>query len=76
MPHIIVKLAAGRGGPQKAELANALAEVAIETLTLDPATISVAIEDVRPEDWVEDIDKPGILGKWDKVYRKPGYDPL
>jgi 4-oxalocrotonate tautomerase len=76
MPHIIVKLAVGRGDQQTATLTEALAQTAIDTLALDPATISVAVEDVRPEDWVKDIDKPQVLGKWDKVYRKPVYDPF
>jgi 4-oxalocrotonate tautomerase len=41
-----------------------------------PVALSVAIQDVTPERWVEDVYKPDILGKADEVYKKPGYDPL
>jgi len=76
MPHIIVKIAAGRTAQEKTDLANALANVAIETLAIEPATISVAVEDVNRGDWLEEVYKPEILAKQDKIYRKPGYNPL
>ena len=76
MPHIIVKLGAGRSEQEKFELAEALANAAIATLAIDPTTISVGIDDVQPENWVADIYKPEILGKSDRIYRDPGYDPL
>jgi len=76
MPHIIVKIAAGRTVQEKTDLANALANVAIETLAIEPATISVAVEDVNRGDWLEEVYKPEILAKQDKIYRKPGYNPL
>jgi 4-oxalocrotonate tautomerase len=36
----------------------------------------VAIEDVRPEDWTEKVYTPDILRQPDKIYKKPGYEPL
>jgi 4-oxalocrotonate tautomerase len=38
--------------------------------------VSVAIEEVRPEDWTEKVYKPDIQGKWGQLYRKPGYNPF
>ena len=38
-------------------------------------SVSVAIEEVRPEDWIEKVYKPDIQSNWDKLYKKPGYDP-
>lgn len=76
MPHIIVKLGAGRSEQEKSELAEALANAAIANLGLDPTTISVGIDDIQRENWVEDVYKPEILAKSDSIYRKPGYDPF
>jgi 4-oxalocrotonate tautomerase len=38
--------------------------------------VSVAFEDVAKEDWVETVYKPDIIGKWQTLSKKPGYDPL
>jgi hypothetical protein len=34
---------------------------------------SVAVEEVRPEEWAEKVYKPDILGWSEKLCRKPGY---
>jgi 4-oxalocrotonate tautomerase len=39
-------------------------------------SISVAIEEINPEDWVEKVYKPEILNNPEKLYKKPGYNPL
>ena len=39
-------------------------------------TIAPAIEDVMLADWVEKVYGPDIIGQADKLYKKPGYDPL
>jgi len=36
-------------------------------------SVSVAIEEVNSQDWAEDVYKPDIQDKWDKLYKKPGY---
>jgi 4-oxalocrotonate tautomerase len=45
-------------------------------LDCDESSVSVAIEDVQSSDWTEKVYKPDILGNMDRVYKKPGYDPL
>jgi 4-oxalocrotonate tautomerase len=45
-------------------------------LNYGEASVSVAMEEVKPEDWTEKVYKPDIEGKWDKLYQKPGYDPF
>ena len=35
--------------------------------------VSVAIEDVEPADWTERVYEPDIIGKGDRLYKKPGY---
>jgi len=38
-------------------------------------SVSLAIEEVKPEDWTEKVYKPDIQKKWDKLYKEPGYSP-
>ena len=76
MPHVIVKLAAGRSEKQKARIAEAVTKAIMTTTENGEAAVSVSIEDVQPSDWVEAVYKPDIFGKPDTLYKKPGYDPL
>jgi 4-oxalocrotonate tautomerase len=36
-------------------------------------SVSVAIEEVTPQDWAEKVYKPDIVNNSEKLYRKPGY---
>jgi 4-oxalocrotonate tautomerase len=76
MPHVIVKLYAGRSDQQKTKLAEAITEAVMASLNQGEDAVSVGIEDITPKDWVEKVYKPDILGKPDTIYKKPGYDPL
>lgn len=75
MPHIIVKLYAGRSEQQKSRLAEEVSKAVMTVLRLDADSISVAIEDVTPKDWADKVYKPDILGSPGKLYKKPGYSP-
>jgi 4-oxalocrotonate tautomerase len=76
MPHVIVKLYAGRSEQQKKKLAEEITKAVMTTLKHGEDAVSVAIEDVKPDDWAEKVFKPDILGKPETIYKKPGYDPL
>jgi 4-oxalocrotonate tautomerase len=76
MPHVIVKLYAGRSEQQKARLAEAVTKAVMEGVSCAEDSVSVSIEDIAPEDWVEQVFKPDIIAKPDRLYKKPGYDPL
>ena len=76
MPHVIVKIYAGKSEQQKTRLAEGITKVVISTLNYGEESVSVAIEDVAPERWAEDVYKPDILGQSDKLYKKPGYNPF
>ncbi len=76
MPHVIIKLAAGRSEQQKAKIAEAVTQALIESADSAAPNISVTIEDIPRDDWVEQVYKPDILAKPDTLYKKPGYDPL
>jgi hypothetical protein len=39
-------------------------------------SVSVAIEEIKPEDWAEKVYKPEILSNPEKLYKKPGYNPF
>jgi len=76
MPHVIVKLYAGRSEPQKARLAEEITRTVIDTLGFGEDAVSVSIEDVDPMDWPEQVYKPDILDKPAQLYKKPGYNPF
>ena len=76
MPHVNVKLYPGRSEQDKAELARAIAKDVMAIRKCGDESVSVAIEDVPPGDWAEKVYKPEIAGKADKLFKKPGYDPL
>jgi 4-oxalocrotonate tautomerase len=38
--------------------------------------VSVSIEDVAQKDWTEKIYNTDIKSNWDKLYKKPGYEPM
>ena len=76
MPHVVVKLYAGRSEQQKKKLAEEITKAVMTTLSAGEESVSVAIEDVEPNDWTEKVYRPDILGKSDTIYKKPGYNPL
>lgn len=76
MPHIIIKMYSGRSDDQKIKLAEEVAKAVMNVTGNGEQSISVAVEDIRPEDWTEKVYKPDILGHWEELYKKPGYNPL
>ena len=76
MPHVIVKLRSGKSDKQKTRLAEEITKAVMTTLNYGEESVSVAIEDVEPKDWAETVYKPDILGRPEKIYKQPGYDPL
>lgn len=76
MPHVIVKMYAGRAQAEKQTLADRLSTVVQEVLGQGPAAVSVAIEDVSPADWMAKVYGPAIESYADKLFKRPGYGPL
>jgi len=74
MPHVIVKLWPGKSENQKTRLAEAITRDVMSILHYGDESVSVAMEEVRPEEWVERVYKPEIKNKSAKLYKKPGYD--
>ena len=76
MPHVIVKMHSGRSEQLKARLAQEVTKAVTSTLNLSEDSVSVALEDIAPSDWTEQVYKPDIAGKPKAIYKKPGYNPL
>ncbi|MGH7169103.1 MAG: tautomerase family protein [Gemmataceae bacterium] len=72
MPHVIVKLLAGRTDQQKARIAEEVTKAIMATTGNGEDAVSVAIEDVERTDWTEKVYRPDILGNSDKLFKKPG----
>jgi 4-oxalocrotonate tautomerase len=75
MPHVVVKLVPGRSEQQKTQLAEAITKDIVSILNYGEEAVSVALEEIQPNDWIEDVYKPDIQNKWDTLYKKPGYKP-
>ena len=74
MPHVIVKLWPGKSEKQKSRLAKRIAQDVMDVLGYGEESVSVALEEVKPEDWAEKVYKPDIVNKPEHLYKKPGYD--
>ena len=73
MPHVIVKLWPGKSEAQKKRLAERIARGVMDVLDYGEESVSVAFEEIRAKDWKEKVYKPDILGRPEKLYKKPGY---
>ena len=73
MPHVIVKLWPGKSEQQKIRLAEEIVKGVMNVLNYGEESVSVAIEEVEPQDWAEKVYKPDILHNSEKLYKKPGY---
>ena len=74
MPHVIVKLWPGKSEKQKAKLADDITKAVMAVLHYGEESVSVAMEEVEPNEWMDEVYKPDILGKPEQIYKKPGYD--
>ena len=76
MPHVIIKLWPGPSEAQKSELAQAIVRDIAATIGSGPDSVSVAIEEVRPGDWMEQVYRRDIAPTLDRLYKQPGYEPF
>jgi 4-oxalocrotonate tautomerase len=73
MPHVIVKLWPGKSEQQKSRLAEEIVKDVMNVPDYGEESVSVAIEEVKPEEWSETVYKPDIVRKSKELYKKPGY---
>jgi len=74
MPHVIVKLWPGKSEQQKKRLAEAITENVMNILNYGEESVSVAMEEVKADEWVKKVYGPEIKNNLDNLYKKPGYD--
>jgi len=75
MPHVLVKLVPGKSEQQKTQLAVEITKDVVSILGYGEEAVSVAFEEIQPQDWTEKVYNPEIRDKWEMVYKKPGYEP-
>lgn len=74
MPHIIVK-AWPKTEDQKKRLAEAITRSVMEIFDYEADPVSVAIQDISPERWKDDVYLPDIAhADPATLYKKPGYE--
>jgi 4-oxalocrotonate tautomerase len=76
MPHVVVKLLAGRSEQQKGRFAAQLVKDVMTILNCGEESISVTIEDIKAGDWAEKVYNAKIAPNREKLYKKPGYNPF
>jgi 4-oxalocrotonate tautomerase len=73
MPHVIVKLVTGKSEEQKTRLAEEIVKDVTSILNYAQEAVSVAFEEIKPEDWAEKVYRGEIVAHPDRLYKKPGY---
>ena len=58
------------------QLAEEIVKDVMRILDRKEEVISVALEEVDPKDWTDRVYIPDIQGKWNTLYKKPGYNPF
>jgi 4-oxalocrotonate tautomerase len=74
MPHVIVKHWPGKSEQQKARLADKITKDVMDVFSYGEESVSVGFEEVNSQDWAVQVFQPEIKAKWDKLYKKPGYE--
>ncbi len=74
MPHIAIKMLAGRSEEQKRKAAEAVTKALAESLGMSDHYITLTIEDFSAEEW-QTVFRKEVTDKSDKVYITPKYDP-
>jgi 4-oxalocrotonate tautomerase len=55
-------------------LAEAITKNVRDILHYGEESVSVAMEEIKPQEWVEKVYGPEIKNNLDRLYKKPGYD--
>ncbi|MEO5915613.1 MAG: tautomerase family protein [Luteolibacter sp.] len=73
MPHVIVKLWPGKTDDQKNRLAAAITRNVTHVLNYGDEAVSVAFEEISPQDWADKVYRADILRRPEQLYKQPGY---
>lgn len=75
MPHISVKLWPGKTTAQKQALSDAIVENVKTIFGSADGSVSVAFEEIQPENWSSHVYEAEIQDKWNMLTKAPGYGP-
>lgn len=73
MPHVIVKMYPGSSEEQKRKLSDEITKVIMNSTNKPEAAISIAIEEVSENEWMEKVYDIEIRPNFEKLYKKPEY---
>ena len=73
MPHVEIKCYPGRTAEVKQKCADKIAADVAELMGCNLSSVSVAIKEVRQEDWKEQVFDGQIFADEDALYVKPGF---
>lgn len=71
---MIVKLWPGKSEQQKKRLAEEITRDVTSILHYGEESVSVAMEEIKPDEWAEKVYRAELKNNLDKLYKKPGYD--
>jgi 4-oxalocrotonate tautomerase len=57
-------------------LAQEITDTVMSVLNYGAESVSVEFEEVESQEWAEKVYRPDIEAKWDRLYKKPDYNPL
>ena len=73
MPHVVVKMYPGSTEEQKIKISEEITKVIMNATNKPEAAVSVAIEEVAENEWMEKVYDAEIRPNFEKLYKKPGY---
>jgi len=73
MPHVAVKLYAGKSEEEKQRIAEAMTQALKDAIGSTAESVSVSIEDVQPSAWMDEVFEKDIVMNKHLLYKRPGY---
>lgn len=75
MPHVIVKLWPGQPEASVRKLNDQILASVTDTLGYAQDSVSIAFEEVAPQDWMDSVYAADIAAQWHRLTKRPGYGP-
>jgi 4-oxalocrotonate tautomerase len=63
----------GKSEQEKTRLAQEITKNVMDVLHYGEESVSLVIEEIKPQDWVQKVYTPEILNRSQNLYKKPGY---
>lgn len=73
MPHVVVKMYPGSSEEQKNKLSEEITKSIMTIVNKPESAVSVAIEEVAENEWMDKVYEAEIRPNLEKLYKKPGY---